>query len=178
MPDARSASAAPAHDEASLHASLDDACYHATDGIPATLLVIGVDCIDCDEPGGADGAVEAAVREAVLRTVSATVRGTDAAKPMESGEVAVLLTGAGLVPALGVGERVLRALREVRIPTAAGEARVHASAGLASTEEGILDSRELCARAAAALATARRDGGDRAAVWAEAAQPASSAAGA
>lgn len=166
MPDARSASAAPAHDAGSLNASLDDACYHATDGVPATLLVIGVDCIDCDEPGGADGAVEAAVREAVLRTVSSTVRGTDAAVPTESGQVAVLLTGAGLVPALGVGERVLRALREVRIPTAAGgEARVHASAGLASTEEGILDSRELRARAAAALDTARRAGGDRAAVW-------------
>jgi GGDEF domain-containing protein len=83
----------------------------------------------------------------------------------------VLLGGAGLVAALGVGERVLRAIREIHVPTADGEARIRASAGLASTEEGILDADELLTRATAALGAARRAGGDRPAVWEADAQP-------
>jgi len=150
----------------SLHACLDDACYHATDGVPSTLLVIGIDAVE----GGVDGG-SAAVREAVRGVVTASVRATDQALPTEGGEMAVLLAGAGLVAALGVGERVLRAIREIHLPTGDGEARIRASAGLASTEEGILDGGELLTRATAALAAARRAGGDRPAVWEADAQP-------
>ncbi len=155
-------SASRATTSGSLHACLDDACYHATDGVPATLLVIGIDAVECGGDGGS-----AAVRQAVLGAAKASVRSTDHALPTDAGEVAVLLVGAGLVAALGVGERVLRAIREIHVPAADGEARIRASVGLASTEEGILDAGELLTRATAALGAARRAGGDRPAVWAE-----------
>lgn len=139
-------------------ARLEEACAAATrEGAPLSLLVIG---LDPSETAGER------VLAGAARAVARAVRGSDTAAHIDGGRFAVLLPGAGLVAAIGVGERILRAVREERIALPEGEVRVTASAGLACTEEGCLRPGDLQARAAAALEAARRAGRDRLAVLA------------
>ncbi|HEX8696494.1 MAG TPA: GGDEF domain-containing protein [Longimicrobium sp.] len=150
------------------HARLEEACAAAArDGTPLSLLVVGLDRFEAVADRHGRSAAEQVLAEAA-HAVSRAVRGTDTAARLggtaaHTGgeEFAVLLPGAGLVAAIGVGERILRAVREVRVELPEEEVRVTASAGVASTEEGCTAPGDLHARADAALESARRAGRDR-----------------
>ena len=151
------------------HARLEEACAAAArDGTPLSLLVLGLDRFEAVADRYGRSAAERVLAEAA-HAVSRAVRGTDTAARLGGAaahtggeEFAVLLPGAGLVAAIGVGERILRAVREVRVELPEEEeVRVTASAGVASTEEGCTAPGDLHARADAALEAARRAGRDR-----------------
>jgi GGDEF domain-containing protein len=147
------------HDAGSFRARLDDACAAASSGgTPLSLLAIGL-----DGPEHPSGDADSALMDAVAGAVLGVVRGTDhVIRHDDSGAAfAVLLDGAGLVAAVAVAERALAAIRAVAVESGGGTLRVGASAGLASTEEGVGCSADLLSRAVAALGAARRAGGNR-----------------
>jgi diguanylate cyclase (GGDEF)-like protein len=152
-------------------ARLEEACAEAArEGTPLSLLVLDVDHFGwVNELHGR--ALGDQVLAAVARALASAVRGSDTTARLDDqaartggGELAVLLPGTGLVAAVGVGERVLRAVRESAVSTPVGDVRVTASAGLASTEPGPLSAAELYGRAEAALRQAKDAGRDRLAV--------------
>ena len=156
-------------------ARLAEAWAHAaTRHEPLSLVVIDLDRFkDVNDTWGHPTGDR--VLLAVARALSTAVRGGDTTARlgddtarMGGEEFAVLLTGTGLLAAVSVAERLLDAVRALRIPAdGGGEVRVTASAGLASSEEGAASPDDLYARADAAMYAAKHAGRDRLALSCE-----------
>lgn len=101
------------------------------------------------------------LREAA-RVVRENMRSFDVAARYGGEEFAFILPRTQLNEARSVGERILRDIRKITIPSPSGEVRVTTSIGLAQCpSHGVEDVTDLLARADEALYRAKRGGRDR-----------------
>jgi len=98
-----------------------------------------------------------AVLQDVAYTMRAVLRAGDSIYRIGGEEILVVLPGAGREDAVGVAERVRRAVRERR-PAGVG---ITISIGAAVTKPATVDTEDLVARADAALYAAKAEGRDR-----------------
>ena len=94
----------------------------------------------------------------VAKRCQAAVRDYDVFGRYGGEEFLVVLPGAATAHAASVAERLLQAVSRQPVKTSAGELRITASAGVASTDFGYLEQDVLLAAADAALYQAKREG--------------------
>ncbi len=102
---------------------------------------------------------------AVAKACEGALRATDLVGRVGGEEFSVLLPGTSRHGALEAAEKLLRAIRVVRVDLASITLRVTASIGLASLEPFSGDMNALLDRADEALHTAKNAGRDRMVVW-------------